>query len=527
VLKFNLAPKIVLIVFSVAVIGMGAIDLVVIIAQQRSTIQQRIKLAASVAPVLDRILATSDLRDNDADYRMLLEVLGSHEIVCANIPGDGRIQAPLFFGNDCGEGAREAAFQALETSSQVVFTGRTWGVLWMQPKHASVKVSLPSAGVARRSATLIVDLGLVYKDIRRTQKHLFFYMLINALVLTFLGSLRIWQVSGRPIQKLAQRADGYQVSESLLFQPNAEYGSDIARLSRSLNQMMVRIENDRQALRGTVASLEKANAELKKAQSDVIRAEKMASVGRLAAGIAHEIGNPMGIITGYLELLKDESSEASKRAEYIRRAEGELSRINTIIRQLLDFSRPARDEENTPTIVNRVIEDVVDVVSAQPGMGQIDISLQLASTETRVAANEQVMRQVFLNLLLNAADALATHPDQSDKRITVATRMIESHGTSIAKEGKGTLIIEVADNGPGVNEAHLPNLFDPFFTTKEPGKGTGLGLSVCYTIIEGLGGDIEVVNQEGGGTAVVISLPLINGTVSERKRDSSDEFSNG
>ena len=502
-LRLNIAPKIAIIIFFVAVIGMLAIDLVVVIAQQRMMIDSRLQLAAAATPILNTIpsLTSSDSKAVEAS---LFKSLTDHNISCVYLMGNKTIENGQSFGPNCQVALEKAAVTAMADQAMTAFTGKTWGVFWRQPEKALLKVTLSPTGGIGEKAVLVIDLVPIYAQLRKMQGYLLIYVLINAVVLTYLGSLRIWQMTGRPIQRLAQRADAYQFSDAAMFQPLADSSNDITRLSRSLNQMIQRLEADRRALQDSVASLEKANEELSRAQSDIIRAEKLASVGRLAAGIAHEIGNPMGIVTGYLELLKSDAIDDQQRTEFLERAEGELNRINIIIRQLLDLSRPAKEETETAVSMHRIITDVTDMLRAQPMATDIVIELHLDAQTDGILANEQSMRQVILNLMLNAVDALTDDSENGGDGGRLLSITTQSQTTGERK----SLVIDVSDDGPGIKEEHLPNLFDPFFTTKQPGKGTGLGLSVCYMIIDRVGGKISASNREVGGTTVTLRLPL-------------------
>lgn len=250
-------------------------------------------------------------------------------------------------------------------------------------------------------------------------------------------------------------------------------------------------------------SLERANTELQNAQKEILRAEKMASVGRLAAGIAHEIGNPIGIVLGYLDMLKQNDLDEDDKIDFLDRTENEIQRINTVIRQLLDLARP-KNVESQSVSVHYIIQDVVEIMRMQPIMRDIVIKLALQAEDDSIWGNDDQLRQVFLNLLLNAADAIHSTENQLDGRIVVSTWIVPFSGNSRRK----SLRVEFSDNGSGIDPQQLQNVFDPFYTTKEPGKGTGLGLSVSYMIIEMLGGTITAVSEADQGAAFTIELPL-------------------
>jgi two-component system NtrC family sensor kinase len=250
-------------------------------------------------------------------------------------------------------------------------------------------------------------------------------------------------------------------------------------------------------------SLEKANSDLKRAQQEIIRTEKMAGVGRLAAGIAHEIGNPIGIVLGYLDLLKQPDLNDTDRVDFLQRAEKETQRINSIIRQLLDLARP-KETASRPVSMHAIIGEITEVMRLQPSMRDIKIETQLDAGRDVVWANGEQLRQVLLNLFLNGADAIIDRGKPYKGRIQISTF---AEAAPDEPEGEKIMIM-VKDNGTGIDPEQIGNIFDPFYTTKEPGKGTGLGLAVSYMIIDKIGGAIHVESELNKGTTVLIMLPV-------------------
>jgi signal transduction histidine kinase len=348
-------------------------------------------------------------------------------------------------------------------------------------------------------------LDRVHHTLKRSQRFLFLYIVINLTILTFVGIQRISKPYLQPLARLAQRAAEYKDDDELLFSVRKE-DNELNSLLKALNGMLKRISADKEKLRSTVLSLEHANLELKQAQKDIVRAEKLASVGRLSAGIAHEIGNPIGIVMGYLELLRQPDITEYERDEYIQRTEDEIERINNIIRQLLEISRPSKFDR-TAVSVHDIVQDTADVLHLQPLMANIDLSLDLAAKNDTVLADPNQLRQVFLNLIINAADAISADENSNGGKLTISTTRGEN-GSPSGEAAPDHLEILFSDNGPGIAEENLSNIFDPFFTTKDPGRGTGLGLSVSFMIVESLGGRMTGTSEIGKGTTMMISLPL-------------------
>jgi len=328
------------------------------------------------------------------------------------------------------------------------------------------------------------------------------YAFINTIILTLLGIYRLNKITVKPIQRLVSRAEAYRESDDNVFMLEKE-DNEFSQLSKSLNRMMMHQAQDKEKLQDSVKSLEKANRDLGKAQRDLIRAEKLASVGRLSAGIAHEIGNPIGIIKGYLSLLTDQSISDEEKTDYIERTESEVERINSIIQQLLDFARPSGKDQDVIS-VHQILNDLEEVCHFQPALSCIRFRLHLDANKDQVTANARQLRQVFLNLLLNAADAVQ-NSDVEGQLVIQTELSVMSDKDSHEQE---MFVVRFIDNGHGISEEGLTNIFDPFYTTKAPGKGTGLGLSVSFTIIEGLGGSIKADRTDSGGTCMTIMLPL-------------------
>ena len=402
--------------------------------------------------------------------------------------------------------------QALSTGKKTNhFLGTTWGIIWKQKAKLILSAPLLNNKVTVGGISIVLPLERVYNALRHSQQIIFIYIFINIAILTYFGIYRIAKLYLLPLGRLAKRAEDYKEDDEIIFSVRKE-DNELNRLSKALNIMLKRISADREKLRSTVLSLEKANLELKKAQKDIVQAEKLASAGRLSAGIAHEIGNPIGIVIGYLELLKQEDITAAERDEYIHRTEAEIERINTIIRQLLEVSRPS-SSDRTAVSVHELIHDTASVLRVQPLISNIELSLKLAAEDDVVLADANQLRQVFLNLIINAADAISVEGGDTGGKLEITTAF-ETDGDPGAENPAARLKIMFIDDGPGIAEENLGNIFDPFFTTKDPGRGTGLGLSVSFMIVESLGGTMTVTSEIGKGTAMKIYLPLLNSGLS-------------
>jgi len=509
-LKSNILLNIIALMF----IAMFLINIVIVLTLHREVLHLEVKRVNLLLTALQK----SVWDDAGQTYKSVATRIGhlirQPDLACTAVLDN--VAEPIFYGGpecDLRQELYEGTKTALQSGQQEIrFFGRTWGIFWMQDRYMTIAAPRIRSGKIAGAVGGTIDLKGHYQKARRSQKIFLIYILINIAILTFIGVHRISKIYLEPLHRLSKRAEDYrEESDEMVFAVRKE-DNELHHLSKALNHMLARIAEDKKKLRSTVNSLEKANIDLKKAQSEIIRAEKLASVGRLSAGIAHEIGNPIGIVMGYLELLKQENGDIDdeEKREYIRRTENEISRINTIIRQLLDLSRPsAEGKDSIP--VHAVITDMTNVVTMQPLMSDIDIQLDLEALNDRVIADSNQLRQVFLNLMLNAADAIAADAKNDSGRLHIRSSNIKG---GIARETAADpmhkwLKIEVTDNGLGIDTVNLGNIFDPFFTTKEPGKGTGLGLAVCFMIVDSIGGKIFAESDRGKGTTMILKLPLV------------------
>lgn len=344
------------------------------------------------------------------------------------------------------------------------------------------------------------DFDIAYSGFAKTEKLLFIYILINTFVLVAVGVYQIGNITAKPMKKILKRTESVLHDEFPLVKDS---GSDFDHLSNSIGVIVDDLSSNKKALLATVSELEAANKNMREMQKEIIRAEKMASIGRLSAGLAHEIGNPVGIISGYLEMLKQEEIEETNRIDFASRANDELKRIDLIIRALLDYARPT-DQVKTELSVHQLINDLVSVYTGSRAIGNIELKTDFKARIDSVNANHDQLRQVFMNLIINASDAIYDSGNRNRGLLTISTANI-----IITEGGCNEMTVSFVDNGCGLSEKDLDNIFDPYFTTKPQGKGTGLGLSVSQMIIEDIGGSIKAYSLDGHGTEFRIILPLV------------------
>ena len=358
-------------------------------------------------------------------------------------------------------------------------------------------------------------------------------LILDVAIFAVFGHFLIQRRVLQPIDKLVAGAESIAAGELGARAPEGET-REINRLSQALNNMAERLLADQQRLADNIRSLDDTNQLLTEARDAMVQTEKMASAGRLGAGIAHEVGNPLGAIIGYLGLLKRKATASD--LELLESAEREAHRIDRIVRGLLDYSRP-REARTHALDVNAVVRETVELVSTQGKFKVITLDVDLTTNLPPVLGDHYQLQQVLVNLMVNAADALEATPSP---RVFVRTKVREHRPapTLVARRkgdhpsidyshrrrlhaaprsllgdpglpGGDVVEITVSDNGPGIPAELIDQVFEPFVTTKEIGKGTGLGLAVCARLIEGMGGVIKAdAVPDGNGATFRIVLPV-------------------
>ena len=356
-----------------------------------------------------------------------------------------------------------------------------------------------SSDGAKGAVVMVRSTEAIDAQLWGNEKIILAYILANAVVLAVVGLFRMVKLVVRPLERLAEQADTYSLRHDFLPFPGRT-GNEFGRLSSSLNRMIAQLEEDRASLIQKVDSLRLANEELERNRREMVRAEKMASIGRLAAGLAHEIGNPLGVVQGYLDLLGQGVESPEERKEFARRAEQEVTRVGRLIRQLLDYARPVEGAPE-PLRVQELLAECLELLRHGTVPGHIQFFLSSEAEEDLVLVDADGLRQIFVNCFMNAIDAVGP----------LLEGRIIARCFNGQENGRRYLQVVIEDNGPGIAKEHLESVFEPFFTTKEPGRGTGLGLAVSCSLVEKWGGRMWAESgrtDAGGGAAIWIFLPL-------------------
>ncbi len=289
----------------------------------------------------------------------------------------------------------------------------------------------------------------------------------------------------------------FKYGDRLLPQEYAGY-SQLANLTAaSLNRLDLHLQLEERAegLGGALRKIRQINRKL-------LQAERLAAVGQLAAGAAHEINNPLAIIYARAQLLELKEEDAKKKKNFRQMIE-QIERITSILNNLMDFARPAAPKFE-PVSLNDILEKTLALI--QGGLKKLNIRVKkhLEPDLPPVMGDAHQLEQVFLNLFINAEHAM----EEAGGVLAVSTRMN-------AKQNRE--LVTVADNGVGIPKKHLGKIFDPFFTTKEEGKGTGLGMSTSYGIVTSHQGDIRVTSEKGVGTKVTVELPVDQNSITQAR----------
>ena len=370
--------------------------------------------------------------------------------------------------------------------------------------YKGFKAAIPVKLAGGENGIILISqpLSALDDNIILNQRLIALWIILFLIVIAFFGFYILSRRVIRPVRELINMTE--KIAEGK-FPENKDIGrvKEINQLYSALRVMYEEIEEGKKKLKDKINELEQKNAELKQTQGELIASEKLASLGRLSAGVAHEIGNPLSAISGYVDVLKrSPGSEPGTRSQYLADIEREVRRLDNIIKTLLEYSRPKKCEPRILNI-NSVAKDSIDIIERQGVLHNISLKEELCEDSLLIEADPHQLSQVIINLILNAKDA---------------TGDMGEIGISSGRGPDEGVYISVRDNGAGIPSSLIGQIFDPFFTTKEPGKGTGLGLSVSQRIVEAFGGTMSVRSEEGQGALFTLTFPRL------REYDKAENF---
>ncbi len=423
--------------------------------------------------------------------------------------------------------------RALETGATVTTLrdSPAWflGMLTNLTLDEDVQIAMPLATPSGETivGVAVVPLGDVKRSVAQSLKVLIAFIALDAFIVVIFGSWFLSRALVRPLDRLSSAANAIAGGD-FRQKVGAARRNEIGALGRAFNLMTDRLRESSDRIEEQIEHLEEANAELARAQADLVRSEKLASVGRLAAGVAHEVGNPLSSILGLTDILLKGGgtgfklpNEAREHAAQIRK---ETERIHRIIRRLLDFSRPSK-AEILEVSVNDVVQETLALTAPMADLREVSVRLDLDRSAPKAMTDPALLQQALMNLIVNAGQAM---PDGGT--LSIASRAIVFKGAerssarraddppaadygarrqpgSGLRPGDAAVELVVADTGHGIPPELLPHVFDPFVTTKEPGRGTGLGLAVVYSIVDMLQGKVRVRSDAGKGAVFTLVLP--------------------
>jgi signal transduction histidine kinase len=335
-------------------------------------------------------------------------------------------------------------------------------------------------------------------------------LVADAAIFTAFGASLMRRRLVVPLRRLRDAAEATAAGASGARVPE-EGAREAAELASAFNTMVEALERRTGALEKAVSDLRAANQDVRRARAGLERAERLAAVGRLAAGVAHEVGNPMGAILAFLDLARRDAGLTDGGRAHLERAAREGERVREILRRLLDFSRPARGVP-APLDLAAAAGETVALVRAQRRYERVAFEVERAPDAPQALADPHAVTQILLNLVLNAADAAragaAPRVRLRVRGAALARRRDDAGAEPSARARWDAVECAVEDNGPGVAPEDRERIFDPFFTTKPPGEGTGLGLANALRQAEESGGTLELA-QAGpeGGARFVLRLP--------------------
>jgi two-component system NtrC family sensor kinase len=522
-LGHSLGAKLILLLLAAMVVIFALLGLVTIRLHRQHLEAATLQAADRVSDLIKRSTSYYMLRnDREGLYHMMATIAGEPGVVRVRIfDQQGKISystLPSEVNRNVDKGA-EACYGCHAQSQPLARLDRpdrfriyqpnghrVLGIITPIENQASCSTAACHAHPASQKILGVLDtsLSLAAADASLAQgtRQLLGYTLVAVLLIAFLSWQFVWQVVHQPVkrltagtQKLSEGERGYQIA--------VRSNDELGELAGSFNRMSLQLRRDEEEITAWARTLEdrveEKTRELKRAHEHVLQVEKMASIGKLAAVVAHEINNPLSSILTYAKLLRkwlerpqgvrDKREEAEQCLELIA---SESRRCGDLVKNLLTFSR-AQPINLQPTDISAVINRCYRLVQHQMELNNIQWQAEVAPGLPPAICDGAQIEQVLLALTMNAIDAM---PRGGNLWL------------SAAATGGGELELKVRDDGSGIAPEILPQIFEPFLTTKESGHGVGLGLAISRSIVERHGGSIEAQSELGRGTTFTIRLPL-------------------
>ncbi len=399
---------------------------------------------------------------------------------------------------------------------QVLKTKRPTGFFLQERGRRSFHYLIPMRLAWRGTSSVlevVASASFIEQDLARRQNEIVLTGIFIVIAIAFAAWYLTRRNISQPIEDLIQGAMAIgsgDLSRRILVKRKDELG----HLAAEFNRMAENLERARDRL------LEETRRKLD-LERQLQHSEKLAAVGRLAAGLAHEVGTPLNVVSGRAEYLLLELPQGDPKAKSLQIIVEQIERIKRIIERLLGYAR-LHKPQMIPVHLPEVLKNVLALLDHEIRKQGITVGVGLPDLLPPVAGDPHLLQQVFLNLFLNAVDAM---PEGGRLAVNAVHHSVFPVNRGDQRKDRGFIEISVSDTGVGIPPEHLPRIFDPFFTTKKPGEGTGLGLSVVYGIVRDHGGKIEVKSEVGVGTTFVVRLPVYRAEVQsdERSRHGADQ----
>jgi two-component system NtrC family sensor kinase len=365
-----------------------------------------------------------------------------------------------------------------EVYNRVIVEGKDWVGRAFVVNEWYITTYTPLYNIDRKLIGILYTgiLEAKYRDIMWRMIWINLGITILGMIIAFIISLRMGNTIIKRIRILKKGTEAI-ASGNLDYRLSPDKISGFDMLDEAFNDMS--------------KSLKDRDERLQKAHEQLTRSDKLTALGEMAAGVAHEINNPLGGILLYGNLVLEDLPENGVARENMKKIIHQTNRCKSIVQGLLDFARtPTGDMRHLQ--INELVKASLDLVKDQAIFHGIEVETRFAENLSEVNGDPSRLEEVFLNLFINAADAMK----EKGGRLRITT-------SSTANRVK----VIIADTGKGIDQAHLPHIFEPFFTTKDPGQGTGLGLSIAYGVIKRHNGFIDAESTPGKGTTFIVSLP--------------------
>lgn len=470
-LRFKLIAGVMTIVFGI----MGSMTFILLEKMRHEAIQQRLLSAQAVTSGLEGVLELYETIDTVMISRLLNQVLDLPSLLALRY-SDRNFNPVL---------SRHPELLTSNMVQQLTSTIRRerleWSVLSdnQQVKVLAISIPLHHHGTPIGGVLMVQSLETMERDLHYFWGSTIKFITVEYVVIIIFLALLLSMTVIRPIERMV--AITHRIADGE-FDHKIEIttSDEIGELARALTIMSDKLKSNRESLEAHVISLKQAYQALQQAQQEILRTEKLACVGHLAAGVAHEIGNPLSAVLGYLDLLQDEYPLETK-AEFIQRTRMEIARIEKIIRGLLDFSRPSPFTV-APCNLPEILAYTLPLICAHKSFKNIVITQDIPRELPLITGDAGLLQQVLFNILLNAAQAMNGQ----------GTITLKAHhaGTDQA------VVLDIIDEGPGIPEDLVTKVMEPFYTTKPSSEGTGLGLAICQRIMEQIHGTISLTNRK-------------------------------